>query len=60
LKTPAAERLRLEYHEVLSSFAFNFNVRRYNMAGDRLVSSVLSAGADTRALFGSASAHSVG
>ena len=27
------QRLKLEYHELLSMFAFNFNLRRYTEAG---------------------------
>ena len=29
LKVPGAKRLNLKYDELLSSFAFNFNLRRY-------------------------------
>jgi len=29
LKAPRTKRLKLEYDKLLSSFAFNFNVRRY-------------------------------
>ena len=29
-KAPGTKRLKLEYDELLSSFAFNFNLRRYN------------------------------
>jgi len=32
LKAPVIERLKLEYDELLSSFAFNFKLRRYNLA----------------------------
>jgi hypothetical protein len=35
LKAPGTERLKLEYHESLSKFAFNFNLRRYNQ-GNRI------------------------
>jgi hypothetical protein len=30
LKGPGAKRLTLKYHELLSSFAFSFNLSRYN------------------------------
>jgi len=30
LKAPGTKRLKLKYDELLSSFAFNFNSRRYN------------------------------
>ena len=30
LKAPETKRLKLKYVELLSSFAFNFNLRRYN------------------------------
>ena len=30
LKAPGCERLKLRYDELLSSFAFNFNLRRYS------------------------------
>ena len=30
LKPPGAKHLRLKYDELLSSFAFKFNLRRYN------------------------------
>jgi hypothetical protein len=33
LKAPMPQRLKLQYDEVLSNFAFNFNLRRYNVAG---------------------------
>ena len=29
LKAPGSERLKLEHQELLSKFAFNFNLRRY-------------------------------
>jgi len=32
LKAPGAKRLKLRYDELLSSFAFIFNLRRYTMA----------------------------
>ena len=32
LNAPGTQRLKLQYDEVLSSFAFNFNLRRYNSA----------------------------
>jgi len=31
LKAPGTKRLKLEYDELLSSFAFKFNVRRYTL-----------------------------
>jgi serine/threonine protein kinase len=31
LKAPGTKRLKLEYNKLLSSFAFNFNLRRYNV-----------------------------
>ena len=34
LKAPGTERLKLKYDEVVSSFAFNFNLRRYIMLRD--------------------------
>ena len=35
LKAPGIRRLNLKYDDLLSSFAFNFNLRRYNEdAGD--------------------------
>ena len=30
LKSPGTKRLKLKYDELLSNFAFNFNLRRYN------------------------------
>ena len=30
LKPPGTQRLKLKYDEVLSNFAFKFNLRRYN------------------------------
>jgi len=30
LKAPGTKRLKLKYDEMLSSFAFNFNLRRYS------------------------------
>jgi len=30
LKAPGTKRLKVEFDELLSSFAFNFNLRRYN------------------------------
>jgi len=32
LKAPGTKRLKLEYDELLPSYAFNFNLRRYNSA----------------------------
>jgi cytochrome c peroxidase len=34
LKAPKTKRLKLEYDELLSSFALNFNLRRYTAAAD--------------------------
>jgi hypothetical protein len=31
LKPPGTERLKLDFDELLSSFAFQFNLRRYNL-----------------------------
>ena len=31
LKAPGTERLKLKYDELLSSIAFNFNLRRYTL-----------------------------
>jgi len=45
LKAPGTKRLKLQYGEPLSNFAFKFNLRRYNLAG--------LAGAYTRPLVGS-------
>ena len=36
LKAPGTKRLKLKYDELFSSFAFNFNLRRYT-EGDILV-----------------------
>jgi len=33
---PGTKRLKLEYDELLSSFAFKFNLRRYNKASPRI------------------------
>ena len=33
LKAPGTQRLKLNYDYLLTSFAFNFNLRRYNKAG---------------------------
>ena len=30
LKAPGTKRLKLKYHELLSNFAFKFNLRRYS------------------------------
>ena len=35
LKAPGTKRLKLKYDELLSSFAFNFNLRRYTMNDSR-------------------------
>jgi len=32
LKAPGTKRLKLKYHKLLSSFAFEFNLRRYSTA----------------------------
>jgi hypothetical protein len=32
LKAPGAQRLKLQDYEVVSSFAFNYNLRRYKLA----------------------------
>ena len=32
LKAPGTKRLKLKYDELLSSFAFKFNLRRYTLA----------------------------
>ena len=34
LKAPGTQRLNLKYDELLSSFAFNFNLRRYTEGAD--------------------------
>jgi hypothetical protein len=34
-KPPGTERLTLKYDELLSSFAFNFNLRRYTLDDDQ-------------------------
>jgi len=36
LKAPGSKRLKLNCDELLSSFAFKFNVRRYTSVGDRI------------------------
>jgi hypothetical protein len=64
LTAPGLQRLKLKYYEVLSSFAFNFNLRRYTVVWKRgtLMQSdggasivecwrALEAGAYTRPLF---------
>jgi hypothetical protein len=33
LKAPGTERLKPKYDNLLSRFAFKFNLRRYNLAG---------------------------
>jgi hypothetical protein len=54
--------LKPQYHETLSNFAFNFNLRRYNLEavlwlGERMIhwgeDRTLVAGAYTRPLFSS-------
>ena len=34
LKTPGTQRLKLQYDELLSSFAFNLNLRRFTEASE--------------------------
>jgi hypothetical protein len=34
LKTPGTKRLKPEYEELISNFAFKFNLRRYTEAGE--------------------------
>jgi len=66
LKEPGSKRLKLKCDELLSSFAFNFNLRRYNLvvahvvllrAGVVPIEGLLlpepRAGAYTRSLFSS-------
>ena len=59
LKAPGTERLKRKYDEVLSSFAFNFNLRHYveglyEEDGHRLKRTPMKeAGAYNRPLFGS-------
>ena len=36
LKAPGTKRLKPAYDELLSSFAFKSNLRRYNLAGNRV------------------------
>jgi len=54
-KAPGTNRLKLEFDDLLSSFAFNFNLRRYTMAAclDTLLRDGLEAGAYTRPLLSS-------
>jgi hypothetical protein len=60
-KAPGTKRSNLKYAELLSNFAFNVNLRRYNKAGravtaavaSRLRAELLQAGAYTRPLFSS-------
>ena len=35
-KAPGTERLKLNYDQLVSNFAFKFNVRRYNLGGNNL------------------------
>jgi len=44
LKTPGTKRLRLKCGKLLSSFAFNFNLRRYSKAGAAIPAGVLLCG----------------
>ena len=61
LKAPGTQRWKLKFFKLLSSFAFNFNLRRYitdmpflfEIHGDVDLDLVLQAGAYTRPLFGS-------
>jgi hypothetical protein len=48
LKAPGTKRLTLNYDEVLSSSAFNFNLRRCNKDGS---STGVAAGPGNRSLF---------
>ena len=54
LKVSGTKRLKLEYDDPLSSFAFNFNLRRYYMAGrtfqERLLSRVTTSQPFVRAM----------
>jgi hypothetical protein len=61
LKAPGTERLKLKYDGLFSSFAFKFNLRRYNLQSAiaasapcaQAASAAAQAGAYTRPLFGS-------
>ena len=44
LKAPGTQRLKLIYNNLLSSFAFNFNLRRYNEADPTNLETLLSLG----------------
>ena len=59
LKASRNKRSKQKYDEPLSQFAFKFNLRRYNKVQTR-EEAEMAAGAYTRPLFGSTSAHSVG
>jgi len=54
-KAPGTKRLKLKYGKLLSSFAFKFNLRRYNVAAARrrrrLLAGDVSAGPVGRTLF---------
>jgi hypothetical protein len=41
LKAPGIKPLKLKYDELLSSFAFKFNLRRYTMADSRLTQAAM-------------------
>ena len=46
LKAPGIKRLKLNYDKLLSSFAFNFNLRPYNVASSKsAAAALLAAGA---------------
>ena len=53
LKPPGTKRLKLKCDIVLSSFAFKFNLRRYNSANGDVVAAIAEAGAYTRSEFSS-------
>ena len=62
LNAPKTKRLKLTYDELLSSFAFKFNLRHYNLESDAAGANATDrnywvhyrmAGAYTRPLFGS-------
>ena len=44
MKGPVTKRLKLEYDELLSRFAFNFNLRRYTVDTSQQVSDSLMPG----------------
>jgi hypothetical protein len=51
LKAPGTKRLKLKYDELVSNFAFKFNLRRYTMGLSGCADT--KAGAYTRAHFSS-------